>query len=100
MIRFWSNGKFNWWWVLYSSFKKVKKKKKREREREKNYLSFICFVSKWMFVMLMFDISAARDNLEFLEKWFVRFPHYRNRSLFITGESYAGMISFLLKITS
>lgn len=51
-------------------------------------------------VMFMFDISAARDNLEFLEKWFVRFPHYRNRSLFITGESYAGMITFLLKITS
>lgn len=46
----------------------------------------------------MFDISAARDNLEFLEKWFVRFPHYRNRSLFITGESYAGMVPFL-KIT-
>ncbi|XP_022980789.1 serine carboxypeptidase-like 45 [Cucurbita maxima] len=36
------------------------------------------------------DKITARDNLEFLEKWFVRFPHYRNRSLFITGESYAG----------
>lgn len=50
--------------------------------------------------MFMFDVSAARDNLEFLEKWFVRFPHYRNRSLFITGESYAGMLLFLLKIAS
>ncbi|XP_038898312.1 serine carboxypeptidase-like 45 [Benincasa hispida] len=36
------------------------------------------------------DKITARDNLEFLEKWLVRFPHYRNRSLFITGESYAG----------
>ncbi|KAJ1443079.1 Serine carboxypeptidase, serine active site [Sesbania bispinosa] len=32
----------------------------------------------------------ARDNLVFLQNWFVRFPEYRNRSLFIVGESYAG----------
>ncbi|KAJ1435468.1 Serine carboxypeptidase, serine active site [Sesbania bispinosa] len=32
----------------------------------------------------------ARDNLVFLKNWFVRFPEYRNRSLFIVGESYAG----------
>ncbi|KAH8512984.1 hypothetical protein Peur_056878 [Populus x canadensis] len=36
------------------------------------------------------DKITARDNLVFLQKWFVNFPHYRNRSLFITGESYAG----------
>ncbi|KAK2970593.1 hypothetical protein RJ640_011782 [Escallonia rubra] len=30
------------------------------------------------------------DNLVFLRNWFVKFPEYRNRSLFITGESYAG----------
>ncbi|XLR61579.1 hypothetical protein S83_012251, partial [Arachis hypogaea] len=33
---------------------------------------------------------ATRDNLIFLQNWFVKFPHYRNRSLFIVGESYAG----------
>ncbi|KAE8023772.1 hypothetical protein FH972_009436 [Carpinus fangiana] len=36
------------------------------------------------------DKITARDNLVFLQKWFERFPLYRNRSLFITGESYAG----------
>ncbi|XAR64336.1 Carboxypeptidase D [Bertholletia excelsa] len=36
------------------------------------------------------DKITARDNLVFLRKWFVKFPQYKNRSLFITGESYAG----------
>ncbi|KAF5934838.1 hypothetical protein HYC85_025967 [Camellia sinensis] len=34
--------------------------------------------------------NRARDNLVFLHRWFAKFPQYRNRSLFITGESYAG----------
>lgn len=36
------------------------------------------------------DKITARDNLVFLQNWFLKFPQYRNRSLFITGESYAG----------
>ncbi|XVE66110.1 hypothetical protein DITRI_Ditri08aG0054400 [Diplodiscus trichospermus] len=36
------------------------------------------------------DRITARDNLVFLQNWFLKFPQYRNRSLFITGESYAG----------
>ncbi|CAK9144394.1 unnamed protein product [Ilex paraguariensis] len=36
------------------------------------------------------DKITARDNLVFLNRWFRKFPQYRNRSLFITGESYAG----------
>ncbi|KAJ8569653.1 hypothetical protein K7X08_006230 [Anisodus acutangulus] len=36
------------------------------------------------------DNITARDNLVFLQKWFVKFPQYKNRSLFIAGESYAG----------
>lgn len=36
------------------------------------------------------DHITARDNLMFLKKWLDKFPQYRNRSLFITGESYAG----------
>ncbi|KAK7394292.1 hypothetical protein VNO78_14814 [Psophocarpus tetragonolobus] len=36
------------------------------------------------------DKVTARDNLVFLQNWFIKFPEYRNRSLFIVGESYAG----------
>ncbi|KAK7295618.1 hypothetical protein RJT34_18529 [Clitoria ternatea] len=36
------------------------------------------------------DKITARDNLVFLQNWFIKFPEYRNRSLFIVGESYAG----------
>ncbi|KAI4368534.1 hypothetical protein MLD38_017081 [Melastoma candidum] len=36
------------------------------------------------------DRVTARDNLVFLKRWLVKFPQYRNRSLYITGESYAG----------
>ncbi|XP_011036159.1 PREDICTED: serine carboxypeptidase-like 45 isoform X1 [Populus euphratica] len=36
------------------------------------------------------DKITARDNLVFLQRWFVKFPQYKSRSLFITGESYAG----------
>ncbi|KAL5564855.1 hypothetical protein UlMin_028019 [Ulmus minor] len=36
------------------------------------------------------DDATAMDNLVFLKSWFNKFPHYRNRNLFLTGESYAG----------
>ncbi|XP_042500625.1 serine carboxypeptidase-like 45 isoform X1 [Macadamia integrifolia] len=36
------------------------------------------------------DMVTARDNLLFLQRWFAKFPEYRQRDLFITGESYAG----------
>lgn len=36
------------------------------------------------------DAITARDNLVFLHKWFLKFPQYKQRDLFITGESYAG----------
>ncbi|CAK7340263.1 unnamed protein product [Dovyalis caffra] len=32
----------------------------------------------------------AQDNLAFLEGWFAKFPEYKVRDFFITGESYAG----------
>ncbi|XP_057971134.1 serine carboxypeptidase-like 45 isoform X2 [Malania oleifera] len=34
--------------------------------------------------------NRARDNLAFLQQWLLKFPQYRHRDLFITGESYAG----------
>ncbi|XP_034672361.1 serine carboxypeptidase-like 45 [Vitis riparia] len=36
------------------------------------------------------DKITARDNLAFLQLWFLKFPQYKHRDLFITGESYAG----------
>ncbi|XP_028104898.1 serine carboxypeptidase-like 45 [Camellia sinensis] len=36
------------------------------------------------------DQQTARDNLVFLQRWFLKFPQYMHRDLFITGESYAG----------
>ncbi|XP_062167458.1 serine carboxypeptidase-like 45 [Alnus glutinosa] len=36
------------------------------------------------------DELTAQDNLVFLERWFTKFPQYKSRDFFITGESYAG----------
>jgi len=36
------------------------------------------------------DKRTAEDSLAFLLKWFERFPQYKGRDFYITGESYAG----------
>ncbi|KAF9620595.1 hypothetical protein IFM89_013621 [Coptis chinensis] len=36
------------------------------------------------------DKRTADDSLVFLLKWFERFPQYKGRDFYITGESYAG----------
>lgn len=36
------------------------------------------------------DKSTAKDSYTFLLNWLERFPQYKNREFFITGESYAG----------
>ncbi|CAL1374421.1 unnamed protein product [Linum trigynum] len=36
------------------------------------------------------DTITANDNFVFLRQWLVKFPEYKKRDLFITGESYAG----------
>ncbi|WOH05461.1 hypothetical protein DCAR_0624878 [Daucus carota subsp. sativus] len=38
----------------------------------------------------MNDELTARDNLVFLKRWFMKFPQYSQRELFLMGESYAG----------
>ncbi|KAL9373571.1 hypothetical protein Peur_033191 [Populus x canadensis] len=42
------------------------------------------------FYNLVNDTITAQDNFVFLQNWFLKFPEYKNRDLFITGESYAG----------
>ncbi|XP_022141701.1 serine carboxypeptidase-like 42 [Momordica charantia] len=36
------------------------------------------------------DASTARDMLTFMLKWYDKFPAFKDRSFFLTGESYAG----------
>lgn len=36
------------------------------------------------------DIRTAEDSLQFLLGWLDRFPRYKNREVYLTGESYAG----------
>ncbi|WJX53844.1 hypothetical protein P8452_39795 [Trifolium repens] len=36
------------------------------------------------------DEMTARENLVFLLQWFKKFPQYKHKDLFLTGESYAG----------
>ncbi|OVA09287.1 Peptidase S10 [Macleaya cordata] len=36
------------------------------------------------------DTVAAKDSYTFLVNWFERFPHYKSRDFYISGESYAG----------
>ncbi|KAH6774588.1 serine carboxypeptidase-like 25 [Perilla frutescens var. frutescens] len=36
------------------------------------------------------DRRTAKDSLQFLVRWLDRFPRYKNREIYLTGESYAG----------
>ncbi|KAL7256572.1 hypothetical protein ACSBR1_010498 [Camellia fascicularis] len=36
------------------------------------------------------DLRTAKDSLQFLIRWMERFPRYKSREVYLTGESYAG----------
>lgn len=36
------------------------------------------------------DHRTAKDSLQFIIRWMNRFPRYKNREVYVTGESYAG----------
>jgi serine carboxypeptidase-like clade 2 len=44
----------------------------------------------------MGDIATTTDNYRFLVNWLERFPEYKNRAFYISGESYAGFYVPLL----
>lgn len=39
---------------------------------------------------VLINYCSAKDSLEFVIRWLERFPRYKNRELYIAGESYAG----------
>ncbi|KAI5560204.1 hypothetical protein BDE02_16G031100 [Populus trichocarpa] len=48
------------------------------------------YAANQSFYDLVNDTITVQDNFVFLQNWFLKFPEYKNRDLFITGESYAG----------
>lgn len=41
-------------------------------------------------MVLMEGCDSAEDSLAFLIRWMDRFPRYKGREMYLTGESYAG----------
>ena len=45
----------------------------------------------WKLIWLNLLFLAAKDMHIFMMKWYEKFPEFKSRELFLTGESYAGL---------
>lgn len=53
-------------------------------------MSIAWFNFSWIIDHGNLAVFKAKDSLVFLEKWFERYPQFKERELYLTGESYAG----------
>lgn len=42
-------------------------------------------------ILIAIYVLTAADSLKFIQNWLERFPQYKERDFYLTGESYAGM---------
>ena len=63
---------------------------KKVCHKNSDYFGFPKICSNIICSKLILLFLAAKDMLVFMLKWYEKFPDFKSRELFLTGESYAG----------